>query len=782
VTPPTLVTYHPAELAEGTAIAQDTPIDLELSIDEQGRVTEAVALGTSDSILREAAIAAALRFVFTPARRDDEPISVKVAYRFWLAKTPPPETRQEPGQTPSETPQAAPPSAPSRSGNKPEQAKPEATQAAPGSATGSAPRNEAVLEGDEIYEAIAEVKAPAREATRRSLDERQLTKVAGTRGDPIRAIELLPGVARTGGGNAPVLRGAAESESVVLLDGTYVPLLYHFGGLTSFVHPRLIESVDLYPGNFSSRYGRATGGIVEAHLRSPKKELGGVLDVNLLDSSLLVEGPLTDKLGAAAAFRRSNIDFVFESFVPDGAFNVVTAPVYWDYQAIVQHDISRDSFLRLAAFGSRDELTLVFDEPNREDANLRGSFGAGLEFHRLQALHQTRFGAILQRVHLTLGTQFLDQNFGPSVQAFFNLYEFDSRGEWTFSLTRNAQLIAGFDVAGQRLVGAYKGSVASAQEGSLDIDDSARDQVTVDETTIDIVSPAAYVEARIHPTERLLLIPGIRFDYYHQLRESTVNPRLSQRWTLTDSTVLKSGIGWYSQPPLYYEAFAPMGNPELSPYHSLHTSAGVEQRLHETLEVDVEGFYKRVTNRVVGTEGGAPPQFINDGDGRILGVEFGAAYSPNEHGFAQLAYTLSRSERRDRDSGWRLFDQDQTHVLSLAAGYELGAGWEVGARYRHVTGNPTTPITGSVFDAARGSYVPTFGAQNSVRDAAFNQLDVRVEKAFRIGSGLLAITADVQNVTNAQNPEGYTYSYDYQAREPATSTPFFPNLGLRGEL
>ena len=39
---------------------------------------------------------------------------------------------------------------------------------------------------------------------------------------------------------------------------------HHFGGVRSVLHPRLVERVEVYPGNFSARYGRATGGIVEA--------------------------------------------------------------------------------------------------------------------------------------------------------------------------------------------------------------------------------------------------------------------------------------------------------------------------------------------------------------------------------------------------------------------------------------------------------------------------------------------------------------------------------------
>jgi hypothetical protein len=121
-------------------------------------------------------------------------------------------------------------------------------------------------------------------------------------------------------------------------------------------------------------------------------------------------------------------------------------------------------------------------------------------------------------------------------------------------------------------------------------------------------------------------------------------------------------------------------------------------------------------------------------------------------------------------------------VLSLALGYELGAGWHAGARFRYVTGNPLTPVVGSFYDAGSDLYYPIYGEHNEERDPAFHQLDLRIEKGFQIGSGKLAIYLDVQNVYAADNPEGFTYSYDYRERKPTTGSPFFPNLGLRGEL
>jgi hypothetical protein len=87
-----------------------------------------------------------------------------------------------------------------------------------------------------------------------------------------------------------------------------------------------------------------------------------------------------------------------------------------------------------------------------------------------------------------------------------------------------------------------------------------------------------------------------------------------------------------------------------------------------------------------------------------------------------------------------------------------------------------------VFDARSGIYVPKYGPVNGVRDPAFHQLDLRVEKRWTIGTGALSVYLDVLNVYNAKNPQGYRYSFDFSKKEPVSGLGFFPCLGLKGEL
>ncbi|HEX2733387.1 MAG TPA: TonB-dependent receptor plug domain-containing protein, partial [Polyangiaceae bacterium] len=314
IDPPKLVHYETAVLPDSYSSTEPVAVDLELTIDERGQVAEVNALSALEPEVVASVLRAAKEFTFEPARLNGQAIAVKVPYRYWLEANPksestgPAVSSNSPGAASVATSGTSASSKP----NDSSEAKPSQPKAA----------ESAVLE-DERYEAVATVAAPPREPTRYELKREELTSVPGTRGDPLRAVETLPGVGRSPDGGMPILRGAAQFESATFVDGAGLPFLYHFGGTTSVINPRLIDRVQVVPGNFSSRYGRVAGGIVEVQIKPPERErFGAVADVNLIDSSLLLSSPLGKDTQVAVAGRRSNIDFVFDKLVPKDTFNV----------------------------------------------------------------------------------------------------------------------------------------------------------------------------------------------------------------------------------------------------------------------------------------------------------------------------------------------------------------------------------------------------------------------------------------------------------------------------
>ena len=117
------------------------------------------------------------------------------------------------------------------------------------------------------------------------------------------------------------------------------------------------------------------------------------------------------------------------------------------------------------------------------------------------------------------------------------------------------------------------------------------------------------------------------------------------------------------------------GDPDIEFERAVHVSVGVEQKLTEFLEIDVVGFYKHLYNLIRPvTQSGIEDVFAaeperrleNNGMGRSYGLELLFRHAPSERFFGWLSYTLMRSERRQDDgSGYRPFDFDQTHVLTV---------------------------------------------------------------------------------------------------------------------
>ncbi len=369
VTPPRLVSAPAVALPEGEAPVEPVTVLLELSIDEEGHVTAATVAESGGAPYDAEAVRSAGQFVFEPARRAGTPLAVTVSYRYVFRAAPAP-------AAPAPPPVAA-------------VAAPAVVATAEAKTPAPTPKGESAAnaEDEASFEATAEIEAPPRETTKRTIEKEELTRVPGTRGDALRAIEVLPGVARTSvGDGTPILRGAGSDESQVFLDGIPVPFLYHFGGVTSFYSSRLLSQVDLYPGNFSTRFGRAVGGVVNVKTRDPAHDrFHGMLDLSLIDTAVLAEVPLSADSGLAIAGRRSNIDLVYSKLVPDDAFSVVTAPVYYDYQAIYAVKLGNHHRLRLLGYGSRDALELLFSDPNNEDPGLTGGIKGTLAFHRFQA-------------------------------------------------------------------------------------------------------------------------------------------------------------------------------------------------------------------------------------------------------------------------------------------------------------------------------------------------------------------------------------------------------------
>ena len=147
------------------------------------------------------------------------------------------------------------------------------------------------------------------------LDPDAIRTQPGAGNDVLRALQSLPGVARTPFGlGGLALRGTAPRDTKVYLDGIEVPLLYHFGGLASFLPTAAVDQVTLEPGGASVRYGRGLGGVAVVTSRTGRRDrtrVGG--ELSLIHAAVVGEARGPRKGGWLVGVRRSYFDAIIEA-------------------------------------------------------------------------------------------------------------------------------------------------------------------------------------------------------------------------------------------------------------------------------------------------------------------------------------------------------------------------------------------------------------------------------------------------------------------------------------
>ncbi len=844
---------HAAYPPDAAKAGLEADVPLKLTIDRAGNVTKAEVVEPVGNGFDEVARDAALKFTFKPATRDGIPIPVAISYRYSFTLAPVSDA-EAPLPVPtlgnlsgvvrlaeSNTPLAGAavtftlPDGTQRQVTTDEAGKWALANVVPGQyrvhveSPGFKPveSQEEVLVGQETnatyrlapvaegIEITVQGERPPREMTRRTIERREIDRIPGTSGDALRSLQSLPGVARPPGlAGFLIVRGSSPNDTQVYADGSLLPLIYHFGGLSSVVPTELLEKIDFYPGNFSAKYGRVQGGIVDVALRSPDTQcLGpygvptdkagcfhGMAQLDLIDGRVLLQGPLPAKHWTfAVAGRRSWIDVWLKPLLERAGSSVTAAPVYYDYQAIVDHKTASSRF-SLRAFGSDDKFRIIITDPAAQDPALGGALSFGTSFYRAQMLYQTD---LTPSVSLDTMLSAGKNSIGFSVGNFlFNLDTFPvyARTELGFKVATGVKVNAGLDFS----LAPYEVTVRFPQPpraGEPDPGPFASRPPQESHVKSTSFRPGWYAEAELQPTRRLRVIPGVRVDYARDTGHGDFSPRIVARYDLVKGadpaqpesnalrTTLKGGAGLFYQPPQFQETNPVFGTPGLHSNRAVHYSLGVEQELTKQIDLGVEGFYKDLTSQVSRAPNDQGTYTYNNvGLGSVIGMELFLKYKPSKRFFGWIAYTLSRSVRRDSPGSREyLFQYDQTHNLIILGSYRLGRGWEFGGRFRVVTGSLDTaslaaPALPALYAADSGAYTQLQGTPYSTRLPLFHQLDLRVDKRWQYRDWRFSTYLDVQNTYNNAAAEGLSYNYDYSRRSYQTGIPIIPSLGMRGEF
>ncbi|MFC1640139.1 carboxypeptidase regulatory-like domain-containing protein, partial [Gemmatimonadota bacterium] len=210
-------------------------------------------------------------------------------------------------------------------------------------------------------------------ATRRTLTGPDMKRVPGlVEPDPIRAVEVLPGVVSTSDVTAAFnVRGGSADQNLILLDGAPIFNPFHLGGIFSVFNSDIMERAELLSGGFPAEYGGRVSSVLTVESDAGDGDFHGDIGISLLASRLALGGGVPNGLSKTIGFesvrwrvsgRRSYLD-QFSSQLP---YHLI------DGQGVLEAWTSGGSRLQITAYSGRD---VVRPEPDlfREDSTDSGT-------------------------------------------------------------------------------------------------------------------------------------------------------------------------------------------------------------------------------------------------------------------------------------------------------------------------------------------------------------------------------------------------------------------------
>ena len=630
----------------------------------------------------------------------------------------------------------------------------------------------------ETIEVSGEAPPPSPGAAK--LDRQELQRVPGTGGDVVRALTVMPGVVNQQvplGYSGIVIRGSSPQDSTVLVDDFEIPVLFHNIGFRAVVPAESIQSLDFIPGGFDVSYGRASSGIVLLTTRPGGEKRTSQAEVSLIDGGLIAQGPIGTDTRYMFGLRRSTIDFLLPSLIPDSAdLSLTTVPSYYDEQFRIDHRINSKWRLALSSVGTIDTFELFATKDTDADTKryynrtrfIRltaaahyhdGPWTANLALSGLLPEFVFEAGAY-QRINISQPTVTPRAEVIRTVDHLIGL----SNVEWKTGTELRVGR-ASIDMALPR----------ERREGDTYMGYDPRDTTVMYHGTLWLPDYAAWSSLAANLDPRIRATVGLREDVFGRFGDAELQPRGELKVKLAPAWTARLSAGAYRRPPEFQSEYL---STNLKSEHSTQTIAGLLYEPNEATRIQASAYYTDRTQLITREMTG---ELANNGRGKTIGAELLATYRA-EPWFAWLSYSLSRSTRVDHPGdSERLFDYDQPHSLNAAASWRHGH-WQLGGRFQLYSGLPYTPAIGSIFDADRNIYIPIYGPINSERAPLHHQLDLRVDYSWKWGPTALTAFIDVQNVYMNKSVVTYFYGYDFTQRAAFESLPIIPSIGLRGIL
>ena len=591
-------------------------------------------------------------------------------------------------------------------------------------------------------------------ASQLTLNSTEIKNLAGVLiDDPLRSVQTLPGVAAGDDFYSFYsVRGGSFQSNGIVVDGVLTHNLAHTiqgtqepTGSVTMMNGDLVESMVLFTGAFSAKYGDRTSSFLDIVTREGSRDrIHTRLAVSGSNAAFVAEGPMDNSRRGSwiLSARKSYVDYLVSRLGPETGVNLG----FGDVQGKIASDLTdHQKFGASFVWGrtvlgrnpvNRGITSLINGQNNVGLGNLSWSYLPNRKVfweNRLYLIRET----------------YLNTNKNEEVLGRGEFVELALRSDLSVQAGRQHRLEFG------TLVRFIENKLLDRRY------DFARGQF------LDYDSPhsrhqqrAVYAQDRwALPGARLVAIFGVRAEKTELTSQSVVNPRALLEWRLGKAGKIDAGWGIFSQFPEVLPVLGRNGDARLRAEVARHYVLGYEHNLGEKARLRLEAYDKEESDlqrsrdslfRLVKGKVTAPDvnfHYDNALRGHSRGFEIFLQRRSANRLAGWISYGYEDSKRKDLVTGETYpGDFEQKHTVNIYASYRFSESWNLSVKARF---GSNFPYPGYLEARGFDYYLST--ERNRERLPYYGRVDLRANKAFYYSRSKLSLYLEILNVLNREN-------------------------------
>jgi len=647
------------------------------------------------------------------------------------------------------------------------------------------------------------------EGYERRIGTQEVEQSSGTFGDPMRFMQMLPGVVSDNDErNDFLVRGGNPSETLFVVDNIEIPSINQLalsdttGGFVSMIDNAAVQHTTLHTDAYDSRFDQRLSAVVEMSTR-PEGPVGyhARSEFGIGGTGGSIERPLGNDGSMFVSVRRSVLNW----FTDDIGMNGV--PIYTN--ALVRADRrvdEKNNWWGLSLTGI-DSMLIHPDTGDDFETNpfiiqysgWRNTTGINWEH-----IFSAKSFAILsvsnseQQQTINQTAQVLGELLGNTQVYYENSHDGVStlKYDWTLQTNRRFTWTSGGRASIDRMN--YNVQQPIGVPNPYSSDPTPGDATSI-LRVFTPASSAAYAQLAVELPHGMRVVAGERASQW-SIVGSTAATGKAVFFAPLFGRMVHLGYAEYAQLPasLYLLAFS--NQHTLTPIRSRQLTAGIIAADMHRLRVTVNAYQKLYAGypvsvtfpqlsmaNIADTFGQAFLMFpmVGKGQGIARGVEMSVDTKPFRRFTLTGNLTYMRSWYSGLDGVLHKGNFDMPLVGNVAGFTPLGRGWALSFRYSGSTGRPYTPDN-MALSIAQDRDVYDLTQLNGIRAPAYSRLDFRTEWTHRMRHGTLMTHIGLENAlgtTNFYDKEWMPLCQVYQNQVCGTlqqnQMPRFPDGGLQ---